>query len=158
MTHGAPPDKASVPGMQTSTVEDMHPSAAPASRTEPWVVFDGDCGFCTSSARWLARRLAGSGPVDVRLTPWQDTDLEALGIDPARAWHEVLWVPPEGPVSGGAPAVAAWLRHAGSPWAVPGRMMDWPGARYVAARAYRLVADHRDRLPGGTPACSTTRP
>ena len=133
----------------------MDHSTPPATRTEPWLVFDGDCGFCTSSARWLARRLSGSGSVDARLVPWQDTDLEALGTDAARARREVLWAPPEGDVLGGAQAVAGWLRHSGQPWTTAGRVMDWPGVRVIASRAYRLVADHRDKLPGGTPACST---
>ena len=31
------------------------------------LVFDGDCGFCTSSARWIEARL----PDDVAVVAWQ---------------------------------------------------------------------------------------
>ena len=132
------------------------PTASP--RTQPWVVFDGDCGFCTSSATWVARRLDRPGRRPAHLIPWQRADLEALGTTADRAQHEVLWVTPEGAVSGGAEAVAAWLRYAGQPWATAGRVMGWPAVRRLAARVYRWVAEHRGQLPGGTPACSLPTP
>jgi predicted DCC family thiol-disulfide oxidoreductase YuxK len=132
----------------------MTAATPPTSRAEPWVLFDGDCGFCTSSAGWVARCLARPGHADVRLVPWQRTDLLALGTTSARAQQEVLWVAPDGTVSGGASAVAAWLRYSGQPWATVGKMMDLRGVRSVAARAYRFLAEHRATLPGGTPACA----
>ena len=122
------------------------------------MVFDGDCGFCTTSARWLAGRLTRPNRQEAHLVPWQRTDLTALGVSQARAQHEVLWVDVDGAVSGGEAAVAAWLRHAGRPWSLLGSVMSWPVVRQVAARAYRWVADHRDRLPGGTPACALPVP
>ena len=38
------------------------------------LVFDGDCGFCTTSANWLAR---GDR---VETVPWQFLDLESVGL------------------------------------------------------------------------------
>ncbi len=135
--------------------EPMQRFTSAGARSEALVLFDGDCGFCTSSATWMSQRLTRPGKEAVRLVPWQDADLTALGTDAARAQREVLWVAPDGSVAGGAPAVAAWMRSSGGPWAMLGRVLDWPGVRRLAASAYRLVADHRDRLPGGTPACAT---
>ncbi|NDH76279.1 MAG: DUF393 domain-containing protein, partial [Actinobacteria bacterium] len=40
------------------------------------LIFDGDCGFCTTSAGWIERRL----PDDVRVAPWQILDLEQYGL------------------------------------------------------------------------------
>lgn len=124
------------------------------NRGLPLVIFDGDCGFCTSSAGWVSGRLHRSGRQDALLVPWQRTDLTALGTTPSRAQQEVLWVARDGSVCGGAEAFAAWLRFSGAPYAALGVVMSWPGVRSLAAVVYRLVARNRQRLPGGTPACA----
>ena len=124
----------------------------------PWVVFDGDCGFCTSSAQWVAARLERPGHPTARLVPWQRADLAALGTTETRAQREVLWVAPDGALAGGAEAFACWLRFAGQPYATLGRVMGWPLVRELAAAVYRSVARNRQRLPGGTPACALPTP
>ena len=40
------------------------------------LVYDGQCGFCIRSARWIEARL----PADVRVEPWQSLDLDELGL------------------------------------------------------------------------------
>jgi predicted DCC family thiol-disulfide oxidoreductase YuxK len=130
------------------------PPPPTVSRATPWVVFDGDCAFCTSSASWVATRLRRDGRPAAELVAWQFTDLTALGTTRQRAQREVLWVPPEGPVLGGAEAFAAWLRFSGPPYSLLGRMLTWPGVRQLAAAVYRLVAANRQHLPGGSPACA----
>ncbi|MFC7341429.1 thiol-disulfide oxidoreductase DCC family protein [Saccharopolyspora griseoalba] len=114
----------------------------------PQLIYDGDCGFCTRSAR-LATRL----PVRMRVRPWQEVDLAALGTDERRARHEVLWVSTSGRVSGGAAAVADLFESCRAPWPLLGRAMSAPLVRVLAERVYRWVADNRYRLPGATPAC-----
>jgi predicted DCC family thiol-disulfide oxidoreductase YuxK len=123
-------------------------------RDVPWLVFDGDCAFCTSSATWIGDRLRQPGRANVRLVPWQFTDLAELGTTAERAQREVLWVTPDGEVLGGAAAVARWLRFRGGGCAVAGRLMEAPVLRTLAAAAYRLVARNRHRMPGGSPACA----
>lgn len=135
------------------------PNPVPAFSTVPLLVFDGDCGFCTTSATWIARRLARHDGADAALVPWQHTDLAALGTTQERATQEVLWVPAVGGrVHGGADAIACWLRHRGGAWGLLGRGAGLPVVRDVAAAAYRLVARNRHRLPGGTPACALPPP
>ena len=126
----------------------------PPTRPVPWLVFDGDCAFCTTSATWVAERLHRRNGPDALLVPWQFTDLAALGTTEERARYEVLWVEPDGRTEGGAAAFAAWLRFRGGPYALVGRILAAPGVRSVAAIVYRFVARHRDRMPGGTPACA----
>ena len=118
------------------------------SRARPVLVYDGDCGFCTKSAR-LAARL----PSRCEIVAWQHADLAALGVTAERAEYELLWVTPDGRVYGGADAVAMLLRDSGV-LAVLGAVLGWPGVRSVAHRLYRWIADNRYRLPGGTPACA----
>ena len=64
------------------------------------------------------------------------------------------WVEIDGTIRSGHEAVAAALRSAGGVWALAGRVLLAPGISPIAAGAYRLVADNRHRLPGGTPACA----
>lgn len=118
--------------------------------TRPLLVFDGDCGFCTTSVRFAERYVRPR----CAITPWQFTDLEALGVPQERAAYEVLWVTPAGTVYGGAQAVAKALMSAGRPWPVLGAVLTLPLVRVVAHGVYRLIADNRHRLPGGTAACA----
>lgn len=117
----------------------------------PILIFDGDCAFCTSSAQWVQRRLKS----DVAVEPWQYVDLALYGTDAHRARHEVIWVDYSGRLSGGAQAFAQWLIHSGrQPWKLVGSMITVPPVRWIAAGVYRVIANNRDRMPGGTPACA----
>lgn len=127
-------------------------------RVDPWLVFDGDCAFCTSSATWVAERLHRATGPNARLVPWQFTDLAALGTSSERTQTEALWVSPGGEIHGGAAAFAQWLQFRGGPYGVLGRIMELPGIRRLAAAVYRLVSRNRHRMPGGTPACALPPP
>lgn len=124
----------------------MTPSPQAAAR--PLLVFDGDCGFCTSAARFGARRLGLE-----HVEPWQLLDLDAVGLTEERCRAAVQWVGADGSVAGGERAVIAALRHAGGAWRGIGALLALPGVRHAAGAVYRLVARHRHRLPGGTAAC-----
>ena len=117
-----------------------------ASPARPVLVFDGDCGFCTSSAdladRWL--RIP-------TVAPWQRLDLESLGLDEARCAEALQWVAVDGTVRSGERAVIAALWHRGGLFTVPAALLA--ALRPLAGVGYRLVARNRHRLPGGTPAC-----
>ncbi|MDX6664531.1 MAG: hypothetical protein QOG68_737 [Solirubrobacteraceae bacterium] len=115
------------------------------------LVFDGDCAFCTTCARLLER----TGP-RAEIVAWQLTDLAALGLTEEQAAAAVQWVEPGGTFRSGHEAIAAALTTAGGIWKPIGRLIGLPGVSWLAARVYRLVADNRQRLPGGTPACAAT--
>ncbi|MDJ0769726.1 MAG: DUF393 domain-containing protein [Ilumatobacter sp.] len=119
----------------------------------PLLVFDGDCGFCTTSAR-LGQRWLRLDHVE----PWQFLDLAELGLSEEACTTAVQWVDDAGTVSSAEHAVIAAFRHAGGVWAVLGRIMDLPGVRQLAGVVYRLVARYRHKLPGGTPACKLPNP
>jgi predicted DCC family thiol-disulfide oxidoreductase YuxK len=119
------------------------------ARQLPVLLYDGDCAFCTRCAELLER----IGP-DAEIAAWQFVDLAELGVSEERASEAVQWVAPDGAVSSGHEAIAAVLDRAGRPWRVLGRTLLLPGLSWVAAKAYRVIADNRYRLPGGTPACA----
>jgi predicted DCC family thiol-disulfide oxidoreductase YuxK len=119
-------------------------------RNRPVLVFDGDCGFCSTSVRVLERWLRPR----CEIVPSQFADLEVLGVRRERAEHEVLWVTPPGTVYGGSDAVAKALLSARGAWPVLGAVLLLPPLRQVAHGVYRLIATNRHRLPGGTPECA----
>jgi predicted DCC family thiol-disulfide oxidoreductase YuxK len=114
------------------------------------LVYDGDCAFCTSSVRLLER----IGPA-AEIVAWQQIDLDALGLSEEAAATAVQWVEIDGTIRSGHEAIAAALGSAGGIWALAGRALLSAGVVPIAAGAYRLIADNRSRLPGGTPACAT---
>jgi predicted DCC family thiol-disulfide oxidoreductase YuxK len=115
----------------------------------PILLFDGDCGFCTTSVRFIERHI----PSKAEILAYQFADLDALGTTADRASREVLWV--EGDrVRGGAQAVAALLIDAGGLWRPLGLVIRVPPFRWIAAGVYHLITVNRFRLPGGTPACA----
>ncbi|MFI1004136.1 thiol-disulfide oxidoreductase DCC family protein [Streptomyces galbus] len=119
-------------------------------RTRPVLVFDGDCGFCTTSVELVQRLVRPRCEV----VPWQHADLASLGVTAERARYEALWITPTGRVYGGAQAVAKILLSARGAWPALGALLTLPPVRWAAHGVYRLVAANRGRLPGGTPACA----
>ncbi len=119
----------------------------------PLLVFDGDCGFCTRSARWIQRKL----PEEARVEPWQALDLDELGLTVADVTGAAWWVSPDQPQPArGHEAIGRALVAAGGVWGVAGRLIvGWPG-RWLARPVYAVIARNRHRMPGGTPACQTS--
>jgi predicted DCC family thiol-disulfide oxidoreductase YuxK len=118
--------------------------------TRPVLLFDGDCAFCTSCAHLVERRIRP----EAEIRAWQLADLTALGVSEEAAADAVQWVEDDGTVLAGHRAVAAMLSSAGPVYRLAARALLLPGISWAAARAYRLIADNRHRLPGGTPACA----
>lgn len=114
----------------------------------PVLVFDGDCGFCTTSARAAQRWLRLE-----HVEPWQSLDLDRLGLSSQQCLRAVQWVGVNGDVASAELAVIAALRSSGGGWAQLARLINLPGLRHACGLVYRLVAKYRYRLPGGTPAC-----
>lgn len=121
-----------------------------AARARPVLVYDGDCAFCTTCVRLLERI-----EPEAEMAAWQLTDLAELGLTEEQASAAVQWVEIDGTVRSGHAAVAAALGTAGGIWAPAGRALLSPGISPIAAGAYRLIANNRRHLPGGTPACAT---
>ena len=119
-------------------------------RERPVLVYDGDCGFCTSSVRQIERRIKP----DVEIVPFQFTDLASFGLSTERAEYELLWIGLDGGVTGGVQAFASLLRNKGGRWRPIGVILWVPPVRWIAHGVYRLIADNRHRMPGGTAACA----
>jgi predicted DCC family thiol-disulfide oxidoreductase YuxK len=120
--------------------------------TGPLLIYDGDCSFCSSSARWLTNRWAGPQ----RAAAWQHLsagELEQLGLRLDDVRSAVWWTDPSTRNARGHLAIARALRAAPGWPSVVGRLLLVPPIRWLGAAAYPLVARWRHLLPGGTPAC-----
>jgi predicted DCC family thiol-disulfide oxidoreductase YuxK len=118
------------------------------------LIYDGDCSFCSSSARWISAYWDGAQ----RAIAWQHlsaAELERLGLTQDDVRRAAWWIDPDGRRSRGHLAIARALR-AGRGWpSVAGALLLFPPFRWLGAGAYPLIARWRYRLPGGTPACRT---
>jgi len=117
------------------------------------LIFDGDCGFCTSAANQIVKR---SKPKVVAL-PWQFTELSEYSLTQDQVADQVYLVIDE-EAFGGHEAFAMVLRvQPNSGLRLLGKVMMSRYASWLAAPSYRLVARFRHKLPGGTPACKLPR-
>jgi predicted DCC family thiol-disulfide oxidoreductase YuxK len=121
-------------------------------------VYDGDCAFCSTCARFIEHRIHPPALVEA----WQRLDLAALGLTADECAEAVQWVGGDGEVATGPAAIARLLRGAGGPsgyllWRPVGTVLGTRPALTLAWPVYRWVARNRHRLPGGTAACALPR-
>lgn len=105
------------------------------------LVYDGECQFCTRTARWVERQ-DRRGRLSVR--PNQEAGLiESVGLtreDVARA----AWaVEPGGRRFEGAAAINRVLAELGGAWSVVGWLYRVPPLRWVEDRYYARAARRR---------------
>jgi predicted DCC family thiol-disulfide oxidoreductase YuxK len=111
------------------------------------LVYDGACGFCSTVARAARKRMPG----DVRVVPYQEADLEALGLTEEEAANTAWWIDPDGTRRPGHRAAAGALEAMGGAWETAGRVIELPVVEPLSAFVYDLVSRYRGRLPGGPP-------
>jgi predicted DCC family thiol-disulfide oxidoreductase YuxK len=137
----------------------MGPMSPREHAERPVFLYDGDCAFCTSCARFIERRI----PTSATVAAWQLTDLDELGVTQVDAEAAVLWVPAGAGIDGpghrpaapaGPEAIARLLVEAGGPWRPLGHVLGWRPVLALAWPVYRWVSRNRHRMPGGTAACS----
>lgn len=117
------------------------------------LLYDGDCGFCTSSAMWLASRL----PEQTEVCPWQAVDLDDYGLSVEDVTTAAYWSDDGGRSYRGHLGIGQALATGRGVWKLAGRLIANPPVAWVAGPIYRLIASNRYRLPGSTDACRLTR-
>jgi predicted DCC family thiol-disulfide oxidoreductase YuxK len=120
--------------------------------TSAVLVFDGDCGFCTQSARWIESHWS-EGVAEA--VAWQQLDGDTMahyGLTISDVTSQVWWIDEDGR-RGANRAVSAALRHSIGRWKWAGLLLDLPPISWAARPGYFLVARYRHLLPGATENC-----
>jgi predicted DCC family thiol-disulfide oxidoreductase YuxK len=112
-------------------------------------IFDGDCAFCSSAMRVMARMTKGRIPH----LPYQHLNLAELGVAQADAQRAVQYLN-QGHRSHGALAIANMLIDSKTSWSLAGYLIKSPVLLSMAVLVYEQISKNRHRLPGGTPACA----
>lgn len=121
--------------------------------TRPVLVYDGDCGFCRRSIRWIqthdrAERL--------EYLPRQSADRIARypQLDATRYQNAIQLVCPDGTIRSGAAATATALTSLPDRrWQYLGRLLQLPGIRQCARLGYQWIANNRHRFGCADETC-----
>lgn len=141
--------------MRAASGEGMGPDLLPLGMPAPPILlYDGHCGFCQASVRWVLRR---DRRRTLRFAPLQGATGTAIrSRHPALADADsVVWVEdPGGPgervaiKSGAAQRILGYL---GGGWGA--LRLCWVVPRVLRDGIYDLIARHRHRIPVGADAC-----
>ena len=126
--------------MPGATAEAHNRSSPPI--TAGTLVYDGDCGFCTTTACWVERRMSG----DCRVIPSQQADLDALGLSADDVARSAWWIGPDGTLWDEHQCIAGALCAISGPWPAIGQLLTLGPMNTLARWVYRLVADNRHRI------------
>ena len=115
------------------------------------LIYDGDCGFCTATARWAERRLSD----DYQVVSSQQVDLASLGLSDEDVIRSAWWIGPDGTRWDEHRSIAGALGAMSGPWPAVGRLLTLGPINPLARGVYRLVANNRYRIRWpGTAKCS----
>jgi predicted DCC family thiol-disulfide oxidoreductase YuxK len=127
---------------------------ATSGAAKPVLIFDGDCGFCTTTANWIEK----NSLIPVEILPYQWAKLADFGLTEEEAAAKVQLVV-GGKVFAGHHCMAKLLLiQPNALLKLLGAVMVMPGVDPISAKVYDWVAANRHKLPGGTPACKMPRP
>lgn len=106
------------------------------------IVYDGDCRFCTSVARWAASRAR----VPVAAIPFEDLPREMCltSLSDAEILRQAHFITPDGVEHHGAAAATAALRL--TRYAILGRLLDVPPISIARDAGYALACRWRGTL------------
>ncbi len=118
------------------------PESTPVIDQAPILVFDGDCGFCTTSALWVARHWPeGPRMVVPKIVAWQalgDEGLHDLGLSREQANASAWWVDGRGQF-GADKAIAKALLACRAPWSWLGGALVVPPGTWLGRFLYPVI-------------------
>jgi predicted DCC family thiol-disulfide oxidoreductase YuxK len=115
----------------------------------PILVFDGDCGFCTTTANWIKK----NSRVAIEIAPYQWAELEQYGVTADEAAAKVQLVVGDKVFAGHNCMAKLLLIQPNVFLKLVGAVMVMPVIEPISAKLYTWIAANRQKLPGGTPAC-----
>lgn len=113
------------------------------------LIYDGDCGFCTQSARYVEARLQPGQ----RIAPWQQLDLDLFSLSESDVTTAAYWIEPDLTAHRGADGMIRAATQTSGVLRMAGRVLSVPPFRQVARLVYPVISKYRHKLPGATDAC-----
>lgn len=113
------------------------------------LIYDGDCGFCSSSAKWLQSKSVRFSIVQWQLIP----DLSLLGLTLENVQTAAYLVDQNKVIGRGSDAISKCLSMCKFPYNFLGHLILLPGIRQIARPVYRIIAKNRHAMPGSTDSC-----
>lgn len=114
------------------------------------VIFDGDCSFCSSAARFAQKYVAPK----LNYQPYQQTDLAEFNLALTECEAALQLVTNSGEKFSAERAVLKLLKSGNLFARTVGLALQFPGFKPILKFGYAKVAKNRHRLPGGRPECS----
>ncbi len=117
------------------------------------LLFDGKCGICTRTARWVRQRDKDGAILTIpnQAPEWRSR----FSIKPEDAEHRVYAIDAAGRTFAGAAVVNRVLEELGGRLAVVGRLYRFPPVALIENAIYSVIARYRGLLSrwGDRPAC-----
>jgi predicted DCC family thiol-disulfide oxidoreductase YuxK len=119
----------------------------------PLLIFDGDCGFCTSAANYILKHSS----TKIVAEPFQFLDPSSYGLTLEDVTAKVYLIVDEKKFAGHEAFAVLFQIQNNLLLRVFGKVMLVPPLLWLSKPGYALVAKFRHKLPGGTPACKMPR-
>jgi predicted DCC family thiol-disulfide oxidoreductase YuxK len=108
------------------------------------ILFDGRCGLCTSSIKWVSRLDWLDRFASRDLIQWEEIARDFPSLEHQKAVEEMHLVMPDGRVLTGFYAFRKIARHLPVAWLI-WPFLFVPGVPFVGAKIYRFIARRRLR-------------
>lgn len=115
------------------------------------LIYDADCAFCTTSAKWLERHMKRDAAT---IAAWQSLDLRTFDLSVDDVTTAAWWLDGEGNRYRAHAAIARAMRSCGPVISAAGFVIEKPPVCWLAAPVYRWIARNRQHMPGGTDSCA----
>ena len=116
----------------------------------PVLIFDGDCGFCTVSAKRVKSLVS-----NLSILAWQSVQLADYGLTESQVTERAyLFEPGADTPKGGSDAIFGALAIADNKLIrFLAKLWLYPPLVWVGRLTYPVLARNRHKLPGATDAC-----
>lgn len=114
------------------------------------LIYDGDCGFCSATVKWLKDN---GGNFDS--LPWQKIpDLKSVGLTLQMVTTSAVFISDSGVISLGSSAIGEAMKSCSKPVSCLGKAVTSRLFESLAQRGYKLIAKNRGRLSRATRSCT----
>ena len=122
-------------------------------QAKPLLIFDGDCGFCTTATNFILKHT--TTPIEAQ--PFQYLDPTSFGLTLEQVTAKVYLVIDGENYSGHEAFSMLFQIQNNVLLRALGKLILIPPFVWLSKPGYALVAKYRHKLPGGTPACKMPR-